>query len=74
MTDNIEPEIKTKPKSKLLAIIFLIVAVIYGAIPLDLVPDMILPLGLGDDVLVALGALLYFYRTFFGKADGMEKR
>jgi uncharacterized membrane protein YkvA (DUF1232 family) len=67
MTEEIKPEVKPRPKNKLLAIILLVIAVLYGVLPVDLIPDVLFPLGLGDDVLVALGALSYLYKAFFGK-------
>ena len=75
MTDDIKPEVKPSRGNKLLAVILLVIAVLYGVVPFDLVPDIIFPLGLGDDVLVALGAISYLYKTFFGEEkEGEEEK
>lgn len=39
--------------------VFMAFAVLYGLSPLDLIPDLI-PLGLADDLIVLLSALLIF--------------
>ena len=74
MTNDMKPETKPRRGNKLLAVILLVIAVLYGVLPIDLVPDVIFPLGLGDDVLVALGAISYLYKTFFGEEKGEENK
>ena len=73
MTDDMKPETKPRRGNKLLAVILLVIAVLYGILPIDLVPDVIFPLGLGDDVLIALGSISYLYKTFFGKEKEGEE-
>lgn len=74
MTDDNKPKVKPRPKNKLLAVILLIIAILYGVLPIDLIPDVLFPLGLGDDALVILGALSYFYKAYFRKGEEGEER
>ena len=46
MTDDMKPETKPRRGNKLLAVILLVIAVLYGILPIDLVPDVIFPLAL----------------------------
>ena len=54
-------------KKPWMAILFLFIAIIYGILPLDLVPDLIPVFGLGDDAMIILGSLYYFYSNFIKK-------
>ncbi|MDH5476769.1 MAG: YkvA family protein [Nitrospinota bacterium] len=61
-----------KPQRPWVAILLLLAAIIYGILPVDAIPDVIPILGLGDDALVLLGSLIYFYKNFVKKQPAAE--
>ncbi len=54
--------------STLKAVIIGIVAVLYGASPIDIIPDVLGPIGWADDALALLGAGYAIYRILKGRA------
>jgi len=61
------PEPGQRPRGGWKAVLLLAAAAVYGIVPLDAMPDVIPIFGLGDDAIVILGALFYFYRMFYAK-------
>ncbi|MDH5638418.1 MAG: YkvA family protein [Nitrospinota bacterium] len=59
-----QPISAPQAKRRWVAILVLLAAIIYGIMPIDAIPDVIPILGLGDDALVILGSLIYFYKNF----------
>jgi uncharacterized membrane protein YkvA (DUF1232 family) len=58
---------RAKPKNKLVAIILVIFAVLYGLSPIDIIPDYLFPLlGFGDDAALLGYAIIYFWKAFIG--------
>jgi hypothetical protein len=57
-------EKKIEKSKKIWAWIFLIVAIIYGISPIDLVPD-VSAVGLIDDIIIILSALINFVQQYF---------
>ena len=50
-------------RSKLKAVLVAVGALLYGASPIDLIPELFAgPLGLGDDAVVLVGAALAIWR------------
>jgi uncharacterized membrane protein YkvA (DUF1232 family) len=58
-----------KDRSTLKAVLVGLGALLYGASPIDLIPEMLAgPLGFGDDALVLIGAGVAIYRILKGRA------
>lgn len=66
MDDGKQPGLSQAARAKRpwVAMVALFLAIIYGILPLDAIPDVIPIIGFGDDALVILGSLLYFYNNF----------
>lgn len=59
----------TKDRSVLKAVLIGVGALLYGASPIDLIPELLAgPLGFGDDALVLIGAGVAIYRILKGRA------
>ncbi len=59
-----------KDRSTLKAALIAIGALLYGASPIDLIPEILAgPLGFGDDALVLIGAGVAIYRIMKGRAS-----
>jgi uncharacterized membrane protein YkvA (DUF1232 family) len=59
----------TKDHSTLKAVLIALGALLYGASPIDLIPEIIAgPLGFGDDALVLIGAGVAIFRILKGRA------
>lgn len=59
----------TKDRSVLKAVLIGVGALLYGASPIDLIPELLAgPLGFGDDALVLIGAGVAIYRILRGRA------
>ncbi|MDH5509644.1 MAG: YkvA family protein [Nitrospinota bacterium] len=59
-----QPPSAPQAKKRWVTILVLLAAIIYGILPIDAIPDVIPIFGLGDDALVILGSLIYFYKNF----------
>ena len=58
-----------KDHSVLKAVLIGVGALLYGASPIDLIPELLAgPLGFGDDALVLIGAGVAIYRILKGRA------
>jgi uncharacterized membrane protein YkvA (DUF1232 family) len=58
-----------KDRSVLKAVLIGVGALLYGASPIDLIPEILAgPLGFGDDALVLIGAGVAIYRILRGRA------
>ncbi|WP_395638037.1 DUF1232 domain-containing protein [Pseudolysinimonas sp.] len=58
-----------KDHSTLKAVLIGLGALLYGASPIDLIPEILAgPLGFGDDALVLIGAGVAIYRIMKGRA------
>lgn len=55
--------------STLKAVVIGIIAVLYGASPIDIIPDVLGPIGWADDAIALLGAGYAIYRILKGRAD-----
>jgi uncharacterized membrane protein YkvA (DUF1232 family) len=55
--------------STLKAVVIGIIAVLYGASPIDIIPDVLGPIGWADDALALLGAGYAIWRILKGRAD-----
>jgi uncharacterized membrane protein YkvA (DUF1232 family) len=59
----------TKDRSVLKAVLIGVGALLYGASPIDLIPELLAgPLGFGDDALVLIGAGVAIYRILKGRS------
>lgn len=59
----------TRDHSTLKAVLIAAGALIYGASPIDLIPELLAgPLGFGDDAVVLIGAGVAIWRIFRGRA------
>jgi uncharacterized membrane protein YkvA (DUF1232 family) len=59
----------TKDRSTLKAVLIALGALIYGASPIDLIPEFLAgPLGFGDDALVLIAAGVAIFRIMKGRA------
>jgi uncharacterized membrane protein YkvA (DUF1232 family) len=60
----------TKDRSTLKAVLIGVGALLYGASPIDLIPELLAgPLGFGDDALVLIAAGVAIYRILKGRAS-----
>lgn len=55
--------------STLKAVVIGIIAVLYGASPIDIIPDVLGPIGWADDAIALLGAGYAIYRILKGRSD-----
>lgn len=44
------------------SILVAVIALIYGASPIDVIPDVLVPFGFADDAVVLVGAVLVIWR------------
>lgn len=59
-----------KDRSTLKAVLIGLGALLYGASPIDLIPELLAgPLGFGDDALVLIAAGVAIYRILKGRAS-----
>ena len=59
-----------KDHSTLKAVLIAVGALLYGASPIDLIPEFLAgPLGFGDDALVLIGAGVAIFRIMKGRAS-----
>jgi len=60
----------TKDRSVLKSVLIGVGALLYGASPIDLIPEILAgPLGFGDDAVVLIGAGIAIYRIMKGRAS-----
>jgi uncharacterized membrane protein YkvA (DUF1232 family) len=58
-----------RDRSKLKAVLLGLGALVYGASPIDLIPEILAgPLGFGDDAVVLIGAGVAIWRILRGRA------
>ena len=58
-----------KDRSTLKAVLIALGALLYGASPIDLIPELLAgPLGFGDDALVLVAAAVAIFRILRGRA------
>ncbi len=50
-----------KKKNKILPVVFIILALIYDASPVDVIPDLTPFIGWADDIAVTLGTIIFAY-------------
>lgn len=63
-------EVAPKPQSKTGAIVSLLLGLLYGISPIDLIPDLIPLLGWSDDVVVIITAIVIALRFMRAKKAG----
>jgi uncharacterized membrane protein YkvA (DUF1232 family) len=59
-----DKSIATAKKKLVIAVIFMIAGVIYTISPIDLIPDVLGPIGWVDDLVVMCAAFIYYFYSY----------